>query len=133
MDRTFQIVAILILVAALIALGIATLGNFDTITSLFQSGFTDDQIRQVEQTIKEYYLKGLSTSPSAVERGEVASGSTTVEVTMIKVSAKRLEGFAKISSSDQESKELGFGEVTIPCEATLGVHSDQWIWKCQNK
>jgi hypothetical protein len=108
------------------------LKNFD-VASLFQPGFTDSQIRQVDQAIKDYYVNQMRTSPSALERREIANGSTTIEVQMIKVSAKRLEGFATISSDDEGLRRLGLEKISVPCETTMGTNSDQYIWKCQNK
>jgi hypothetical protein len=58
---------------------------------------------------------------------------STVEVHMIKMSSRRLEGFAIISLRDKESTELGLGELRVVCEATMGEDSNQWLWKCQNK
>ena len=34
-------------------------------SSLLQSGFTDDQIKQIEQSIKDKYVTKMSTSSSA--------------------------------------------------------------------
>ncbi|MGA9987706.1 MAG: hypothetical protein WBP69_07985 [Terriglobales bacterium] len=116
-----------ILTAAVIVL--LLLGHVPT----FQSGFTDAQIQAVELTIKDYFVQHMQNSPSAVEREQIANGSTTVEVHMIKMSARRLEGFAVISLRDKESTALGLGDLRVACEATMGENSDQWLWKCQNK
>jgi len=97
----------------------------------FQSGFTDAQIKAVESAIKDYFVQHMQNSPSAVEREQIASGSTTVEVHMIKMSSKKLEGFATITLRDDESKAVGMGEIRVPCEATMGENSE-WLWKCQN-
>jgi hypothetical protein len=105
--------------------------NRPRLTPLYQSGFSDAQVRQVEQDIREYFLKQMRASSSATERNQVASGSTTVDVRMIRMSPKKLEGFAKITLRDEESQALGLGEVSVPCEATMGMDSDQYIWKCQ--
>jgi hypothetical protein len=118
-------------IAAFVVL--AYIRRSDLFTSLFQSGFTDEQIRAVDREIRDYYLKRIQESPSAIEREQVDSGSTTVEVQMIKVSEKRLEGFATISLHDEVSKRAGLSEIRVPCEATLGVNSEQYLWKCQNK
>jgi hypothetical protein len=74
----------------------------------------------------------MRNSPSATEREQIDSGSTTVEVHMIKMSSKRLEGFANFTLRDDASKAIGMGEVRVPCEATMGENSE-WLWKCQNK
>ncbi len=127
---------VLITIGILAAAGfviLAYMGRLDIVMSMFQSGFTDEQIKAVDQEIRDYYLKQMRESPSAIERQEIASGSTTVEVTMIKVSDKRLEGFATILLRDEVSKKAGLGEVKVPCEATLGVNSSQYLWKCQIK
>lgn len=97
-----------------------------------QSGFTDAQIRDVERTIRDYFVQHMQSSPSAIEREQIASGSTTVEVRMIKMSSKRPEGFATITLRDDASKAVGMGEIRVPCEATMGENSE-WLWKCQNK
>jgi hypothetical protein len=123
---------LLVPVLAIITVGVIVLLALGHVPT-FQSGFTDAQIRGVERTIKDHIVKGMSSSPSAVEKEQIASGSTTVEVHMIKVSSNRLEGFAEITLRDEASKNAGLGDLTIPCEATLGVKSDQWVWKCQNK
>lgn len=112
---------------------LAYVGRLEVITSVFQSGFTDEQIRAIDREIREYYLKQMRESPSAIERQQIASGSTTVDVQMIKVSERRLEGFVTITLNDEDSRQAGLGEVRVLCEATLGVNSEQYLWKCQNK
>jgi hypothetical protein len=127
---------VLLTIGTLAAAGLlflAYIGRLDMVTSIFQSGFTDEQIKAIDREIRDYYLKQMRKSPSAIERQEAASGSTTVEVTMIKVSDKRLEGFATILLRDELSKNAGLDEVKVPCEATLGVNSSQYLWKCQIK
>jgi hypothetical protein len=52
---------------------------------------------------------------------------------MIKVADRRLEGFAKISLHDQQSKELGLSEMMQTCEATMEMNSSQFIWKCKTE
>ena len=128
MKQLFIVIGAIIIAAILL---LAYMGKLDAVIAIFQPGFTDDQIIRVDQEIKDYYVKQMRASPSAVEREQIASGSTTVDVRMIKVSNKRLEGFVKISLRDEQSKRLGLGEITVPCEATMGVNSDQWLWKCQ--
>jgi len=96
-------------------------------------GFTDAQIQDIEQSIRDYYLRQLRESQSPTEREEVASGSTTVEAQMLKVSDKRLEGFVKFTMRDEASRKLGLGEIILNCEATMNTDSTKWLWKCQNK
>jgi hypothetical protein len=128
-----QVVITIGTIAVAAFLILAYIGRLDIVTSLFQSGFTDEQIKDIDREIRDYYLKQMRESPSAVERQQVASGSTTVEVTMIKVSERRLEGFATITMNDEDSKKAGLGEIRVSCEATLGANSAQYLWKCQNK
>jgi hypothetical protein len=105
-----------------------------TCDDIFDGMIPDDaQIRDVERTIKDYFVQHMQNSPSAAEREHIANGSSTVEVHMIKMSSRRLEGFAIISLRDKESTELVLGELRVVCEATMGEDSDQWLWKCQNK
>jgi hypothetical protein len=96
----------------------------------FHSGFTDAEVRQCEQTIKDYYLNQIKNSGSEKERQELESGLTTVEVRMIKVSDRRLEGYAKITINTQQAREVGLSEINQICDATMGVDSPQFIWKC---
>lgn len=122
-------------IITVLIVGFALLAYFakiDTITALFQSGFTERQRRNVEQEIRAYYVKGISNSPSVIERTEFNTGSTSIDVHMVKVSNKRLEGFVKLSLHDQTSRSLGLSDVTVPCEATLGVDPNQYVWKCQS-
>jgi len=123
-------------IASLGAIGLLALyyflGDVRGVSALLQSGFTDDQIKQIEQSIKDKYVTKMSTSSSAAERYQIASGSTTVKVKMLKVSAKRLEGLATITRSNLSAKELGLGEINIPCEATLATDSEKYIWKCRS-
>jgi hypothetical protein len=100
-------------------------------TSPFHSGFTESQIAECEQTIRDYYLNQLRNSSSAAERQEVEDGSATVEVHMIKVADRKLEGFAKISINTQEARDVGLNEITQTCEATMDMDSQQFIWKCR--
>ena len=65
-----------------------------------------------------------------MERAQLASGSTTVDVHLIKVSDRKLEGFVRFTLRDEESKRLGVSEITESCEATMAVDSSDSIWKC---
>ena len=96
----------------------------------FRSGFSDEDIRQCEQTIKETYLDRLRNSSSETERREVETGATTVEVQMIRVADRRLEGFARISLNTSEAKEIGLNEIMHKCEATMEMNSSHYIWRC---
>lgn len=107
--------------------------NLDTIVSAFEPGFTEKQIRDVEQQIRSDVLKRLENSSSAVERQEVANGSTTVDVHMIKVSKKRLDGYTTISSNTGAARDIGLDKITVSCDATLGVRPDQYLWECNGK
>jgi hypothetical protein len=127
MNKLFVPVLLAIVIVGVIA--ILLTGHAPTL----QRGFTDAQIRDVERTIKDYFVQHMQNSPSAAEREHIANGSSTVEVHMIKMSSRRLEGFAIISLRDKESTELGLGELRVVCEATMGEDSNQWLWKCQNK
>ena len=118
-------------IAAICIVVLLLLEKLGIVAPVFHGGFTDSQVREVERIIKDYYVKQLSASPSATEREQVAGGSTTVEVHMIKVSDRKLEGFAKISLHDQQSKDLGLSEIADTCEATMEMNSSQYIWKCK--
>lgn len=115
-------------IAVVLLLLVYTRSN--TIAPIVQGGFTDSEIRQCEQTIREHYLDQIKNS-SPTEKEEVENGSTTIEVRMIKVADRRLEGFAKISLSTQEAKNLGLSEIMQTCEATMEMNSSQYIWKCK--
>lgn len=112
------------------AIAIALVAYFRSDGSLVQRGFTGADIRKCEQTIRGYYLDQIKNSSSAVERQQVADGITTVDVQMIKVADRRLEGFAKIRANTREAKDVGFSEITQTCEATMEMDSTQFIWKC---
>jgi len=120
-------------IAVILLLLVYTRSN--TIAPIVQGGFTDSEIRQCEQTIREHYLdqsknsSGLSTSPT--DKQEVDNGSITVEVHMIKVADRKLEGFAKIHINAQEAKDVGLSEIMQTCEATMEMNSSQFIWKCK--
>ncbi len=131
MKKLLMAAAIVIAFGFVIFEALAYMGKDGAVLALIHPGFTDSQVREVEQTIKDEYVRRLLASPSPVERYQVASGSTTVEVTMMKVSAMKLEGFVKISLHDEESKKAGLDEITQSCEATMSVESRQWLWKCQ--
>jgi hypothetical protein len=103
------------------------------VQSTLHPGFTDAQVREIEQSIEDYYAKKLRESPSAAEREELANGSTTVTAKMLKVSSRRLEGFVKFTLRDEASRSAGLDELLLNCEATMDVDSTQWMWKCQNK
>lgn len=128
-----QFLIALLIVLAIGAVALAVMGRFDLVISLFQPGFTDEQINAVERDIREYYLKQMRASSSVTERQEVESGMATVAVQMVKVSPKRLEGFVLISNKTPEAKAIGLDEVRVSCEATLGMNPNQYLWKCQNK
>jgi hypothetical protein len=118
-------------ILAVVIIVFLSLGRSGNMTPFFGNGFTDSQVAECEQAIKDYYMKLLTESASAVERHEVATGVTTVDAHMLKISDRKLQGFVKITSRNPEAQKLGLGEIAIPCEATMGVDSTQWIWKCQ--
>jgi len=78
-----------------------------------QGGFTDAQIREVEQSIQNYYLEKQRNSSSAAEREQALNGLTTVDAKMLKVSDRRLEGYVKFTLRDEESKRLGLDEIML--------------------
>jgi hypothetical protein len=94
------------------------------------SGFSDEDIRQCEQTIKESYLNRLKNSSSETERREAETGATTVDVQMIKVADRKLEGYVKISINTPEAKDIGMGEIMHKCEAKMEMNSSRYIWQC---
>lgn len=116
-------------IVVLILLWLYTRSN--VLAPIIKGGFTDADIRSCENSIREHYLEQLRQSQSPTEREELASGSTTIEATMLKVSDKRLEGFVKFTMRDEESKKLGLGEINLNCEATMNTDSTKWIWQCQ--
>ena len=118
-------------IAAIVVLLLYTRTNL--IAPIIQGGFTDTDIRNCENAIKEYYLGQLRNSTSAVERQEVADGSTTIEVRMIKVASRRLEGYAKVSINTKAARDLGLSEIMQTCEATMEMDSSQYIWKCKSE
>jgi hypothetical protein len=101
--------------------------------AIVRGGFTDADVRTCENKINEQYLEKLRNATSEVGRQQVTNSSTTVEARMIKVGDRRLEGFAKISLHDQESRDLGLDEIMQTCEATMETNSSQYIWKCNVK
>ena len=115
-------------VGAIVVLGFLTYSRVTR--SLLRPGFTDADIRNCEQTIRDYYLNQLRNSTSEVEKQEVANGTTTINVHLIKVADRRLEGFVKISVNTQQAREVGLNEITQTCEATMEIDSPQYIWKC---
>jgi hypothetical protein len=96
----------------------------------FHSGFSDADIRQCEQVIRESYLDRFRNSSSETERQEVETGATTVEVQMIKVADRKLEGYVRISVNTPEAKEIGVNEIAHKCEATMELNSSHYIWQC---
>jgi hypothetical protein len=120
--------------AALAILAVfAYLSNSRSVISPFHSGFTDSEVRQCEQTIKDYYVNQIKNSPNEKERQELESGLTTVDVRMIKVTDRRLEGYAKISINTQQARNVGLSEIMQVCEATMEMDSSQFIWKCHSE
>jgi hypothetical protein len=73
-----------------------------------EDGFSDEDIRAVKEAIRSE----LSTRP----------GVTVKDVTIIKESPKRLNGFVKI--------DIGGFEVMKSCSADMG-EGRQYIWKCE--
>lgn len=120
----------ILLVAIAVVSVTAYTGQLTYVASLFEPGFTDSQIAAVNQEIRNYYVKDMKTPE---ERKQLETGKSAVEVTMMKMSARRLEGFVTISIHDEVARNLGLEEVKIPCEATMGVDSNQYLWKCSNK
>jgi hypothetical protein len=96
----------------------------------FYSDFTESDIRQCEQTIKETYANRFRNSPSETERQEVENGAITFDVQMIKVGERKLEGYMKISINTPSAKELGVNEISYRCEATMETTSSHYIWEC---
>ena len=97
-------------IASLGAVGLLALyyflGDVRGMSSLLQSGFTDDQIKQIEQSIKDKYVTKMSTSSSAAERYQIASGSTTVTVRMLKVSTKRWRDLPRLQGATSLQKNM---------------------------
>jgi len=94
------------------------------------SGFNDEGIRQCEQAIKESYLSRFKNSTSETERQEVESGALTIDVQMIKVADKKLEGYVTLLNSTPEAKQIGMNEIMYKCEATMEMNSSHYIWQC---
>lgn len=96
----------------------------------WDSGFSDADIRQCEQTIKESYLSRFKNSTSATERQEAETGAITIDVQMIKVADRKIEGYVRLLNSTPEAKEIGMNEIEYKCEATMEMNSSHYIWQC---
>ena len=90
-----------IFVAGLLALTLLGCGN----------GFADEDIRSCEEEIRREFGK--------------REGVTVLDVTMMKESAKKLRGYAKLRM-DLMGETM---EVTKSCEANY-MEGDQYIWEC---
>ena len=100
------------------------------ILSCTPKDFTDNQIRDVEKNIKDEFINKFSHSASEIERQEMLDGKITIEVQMIKVAERKLDGFVKIHYDTEQARKFGLDEITIPCEATRDVDSSKYIWRC---
>jgi hypothetical protein len=105
MRTSFKIVGILIVMI----FAIPVIYNLSNNRSPFGWSFGDDEIKNVEQSIRSEYGK--------------RQGITVLDVQLMKESPKKLSGFIKV-------KVPLLGEVTKPCAATMG-EDGQYIWQCQ--
>lgn len=71
--------------------------------------FHEDDIASVKEQIRSEYLK--------------EKGVTKVDVTMVKLEAKKLGGFAIVEKLGQK--------LTVSCEANLDANGQNFIWRCQ--
>jgi hypothetical protein len=73
------------------------------------SGFTDEDIAKVKESIRDEFDK--------------RPGVKVVEVQMLKESPNKLMGFVK-------AKAPLFGEITKSCSATMG-EGHEYLWRCE--
>jgi len=96
----------------------------------FHTGFSDADIRQCEQAIKEQYSDRLTNSPSEAERRALEDGVYAIDVQMIRVADRKLEGYAKVSINPRDPKNGGPIESTHKCEAVMDIASPHFVWNC---